>query len=90
MLVESQDKSFYYVTGLNLTFCAQVISQLRKNQLVRSRGKNIPLTVYFSRSAGGSTLIIRGGKANTVTMLAARCMVFGPRSVKNCGTECRG
>lgn len=59
-----------------LTSCAQVISQLRKNQLVRSRGKNIPLTVYFSRSAGVvTTLIIRGGKANTVTMLAARLVV---------------
>ena len=59
-----------------LTSCTQVISQLRKNQLVRSREKNIPLTVYFSRSAGVvTTLIIRGGKANTVTMLAARLVV---------------
>ena len=59
-----------------LTSCAQVISQLRKNQLVRSRGKNIPLTVYFARSAGVvTTLIIRGGKTNVVTMLAARLVV---------------
>ena len=30
-----------------VTNCEQVISQLRKNQLVTYRGKNIPLTTYF-------------------------------------------
>ena len=63
-----------------LTSCTQVISQLRKNQLVRSRGKNVPLTVYFSRSAGVVTnLIIRGGEVNIVTMLAARLLVKAHR-----------
>lgn len=59
-----------------LTSCTQVISQLRKNQLVRSRGKNIPLTTYFSRTTGVvTTLVIRGGEAKKVTMLAARLVV---------------
>ncbi len=58
------------------TSCSQVISQLRKNQLVRSRGKNIPLTKYFSRSSGvETTLIIRGGEEKQVTLLAARMVV---------------
>jgi hypothetical protein len=59
-----------------VTSCTQVISQLRKNQLVRSRGKKIPLTTYFSRSAGiETTLIIRGGKEKKVILLAARIFV---------------
>lgn len=59
-----------------ITYCSQVISQLRKNQLVRSRGKNIPLTTYFSRTSGVmTTLIIRGGKEKNVTILAARLIV---------------
>lgn len=59
-----------------VTFCTQVISQLRKNQLVRSRGKNTPLSIYFSRSAGvKTTLIIRGGEEKRVTLLAARIVV---------------
>ena len=68
--------AYFMDEASKLTSCTQVISQLRKNQLVRTRGKNIPLTVYFSRSAGVvTTLIIRGGKANIVTMLAARLVV---------------
>lgn len=58
------------------TSCDQVISQLRKNQLIRSRGKNHPLTTYFARSSGvGTTLIIRGGEEKKITMLAARVVV---------------
>ncbi len=58
------------------TSCNQVISQLRKNQLVRSRGKNIPLTTYFTRTSGvTTTLIIRGSKEKNVTMLGARLTV---------------
>lgn len=63
-----------------ITSCSQVISQLRKNQLVRSRGKNIPLTLYFSRTSGVmTTLVIRGDKEKKVTMLAARLIVKSHR-----------
>jgi len=59
-----------------VTSCPQVISQLRKNQLIRSRGKPVALTTYFSRSAGVNTLLmIRGGESKPVTMLAARLLV---------------
>ncbi len=59
-----------------ITSCTQVISQLRKNQLVRSRGKNTHLTTYFSRQSGvETTIIIRGGEQKNVTMLAARLVV---------------
>jgi hypothetical protein len=59
-----------------ISSCPQVISQLRKNQLVRTCGKNISITSYFLRGSGvGSTLIIRGGEAKKVTMLAARLTV---------------
>ena len=58
------------------TSCDQVISQLRKNQLVRSGGKNLPLTSYFARSEGvEATLTIRGGEEKKITLLAARLVV---------------
>ena len=56
--------------------CAQVISQLRRNQLIRSRGRLVPLTTYFARSTGVQTqLTIRGGESKSVTMLASRVVV---------------
>lgn len=57
--------------------CKQVISQLRKNQLVRNRsGKNTAVKTYFERSSGvETTLTIRGGEEKKVTMLAARLVV---------------
>lgn len=59
-----------------VTSCEQIISQLRKNQLIRSRGKNVSLTTYFSRSEGFKTsLTIRGGEEKKITMLAARLVV---------------
>ena len=60
-----------------ITSCAQVISQLRTNQLVRNRnGKNTSLKTYFSRTEGVKTkLIIRGGAEKDVTLLAARLIV---------------
>lgn len=60
-----------------VTSCAQVISQLRTNQLVRNRnGQNTSLRTYFSRTAGVETkLVIRGGAEKPVTMLAARLTV---------------
>lgn len=59
-----------------VTQCKQVISQLRRNQLVRSCGKYISLTKYFSRQPGvTNTISIRGGEQKSVTMLAARLTV---------------
>jgi hypothetical protein len=63
-------------TASQLTHCTQVISQLRTNQLVRYRGKNISLNTYFSRTAGVTAdLVVRGGKTKKVTVLAARLHV---------------
>ena len=60
-----------------VTSCPQIISQLRTNQLVRNHhGKNTSLKTYFSRTEGVETkLIIRGGAAKDVTLLAARLIV---------------
>jgi len=60
----------------NVTSCSQVISQLRKNQLVLSRGKKISLTRYFERNEGvKSTLKVGGSQDKNVTMQAARIVV---------------
>lgn len=59
-----------------ITHCAQIISQLRKNQLVRYRGKNISLSTYFSRSPSVTReLVVRGGEKKRVTVSAARLYV---------------
>ncbi len=59
-----------------ITSCSQVISQLRKNQLVRSCGKRVLLETYFSRQTGVKTkLTIRGGESKSVTVLSARIIV---------------
>src|SRR3990167_2336589 len=59
-----------------VTRCEQVISQLRRNQLVRYCGKNIPLTTYFNRIAGVVyDLVVRGGETKKVTVLSARLRV---------------
>lgn len=59
-----------------LTGATQVVSQLRSNQLVFSRGKKVALSDYFNRQAGvQSKLTIRGGEKKPVTMLAARLKV---------------
>ena len=51
----------------------QVISQARKNQMVKVRGKYISIEEYFVRNPGVSRQIkIRGGKEQTVTMHGAR------------------
>lgn len=55
---------------------AQVVSQLRSNQLMFSQGKKVRLTHYFARQAGVDTeLIVRGQQSQPVTMLAARVYV---------------
>nr|WP_289623789.1 transposase [Spartinivicinus marinus] len=55
---------------------AQVVSQLRSNQLILSQGKKVRLTHYFARQTGVDTkLIIRGQKTQSITMLAARVYV---------------
>lgn len=59
-----------------VTRCEQVISQLRKNQLVKYCGKNIPLITYFNRIAGVvCDLVVRGGETKKVTVVAARMHV---------------
>ena len=60
----------------SVTSCSQVISQLRKNQLVVSCGKKISLTNYFERNKGvKTTLKVRGSQDKNVTMQAARIVV---------------
>lgn len=55
---------------------AQVVSELRANQLVQSCGKNIALKRYFARRSGVETqLKIRGQQEKPVVMLAARLSV---------------
>jgi hypothetical protein len=55
---------------------AQVVSELRTNQLVQSCGKNISLKRYFARQGGVETqLKIRGRQGKSVVMLAARLTV---------------
>lgn len=59
-----------------VTHCKQVISQLRRNQLVRSGKKNVALTAYFGRQSGvETTMNIRGGEEKKIIMLAARIVV---------------
>lgn len=59
-----------------ITDKSQVISQLRANQIVSSRNSTTSLSRYFSRQSGiKCKLVIRGGKTQTVTMLAARLYV---------------
>ena len=50
-----------------VTHCEQVISQLRKNQLVRCRGKNTPLATYFNRMAG-VTCDLSSNSLNTISL----------------------
>ena len=59
-----------------ITGGAQIISQLRSNQQVASRNSRTSVTRYFTRQSGVETaLLIRGGEAKPVTMLAARLKV---------------
>ena len=54
----------------------QVISQLRSNQKIRSRGKQYSLERYFTSSPGVTQMIrIRGGEAVPVTVGSARLVV---------------
>ncbi len=68
--------AYFMDKAAKVSTCKQVISQLRKNQLVRSRGKNTTLTTYFSRQSGvETTMIIRGGQEKKITLLASRLTV---------------
>lgn len=54
----------------------QVVSQLKSNQIVFSKGKEVSLRDYFNRQPGVETTIrVRGGKDQKVTILAARLKV---------------
>jgi len=51
----------------------QVVSQVRKNQKIKTRGKTISVEAYFMRHPGVSKpLKIRGGKEQTLVMHGAR------------------
>ena len=55
---------------------AQVVSQLRSNQLILSRGKKVHLNRYFTRQSGVETdLVVRGQQTQRVVMLGARLHV---------------
>jgi hypothetical protein len=55
---------------------AQVISQLKNNQLVRFRNKTMTLEAFFAQHPGTlQTITIRGGKVVTVTVSSARLYV---------------
>ena len=59
-----------------ITGGAQIVSQLRANQCIASKNSKTSLARYFSRQSGvKSKLMIRGGKEQEVTMLAARLHV---------------
>ena len=59
-----------------ITGGAQVVSQLRSNQRVASKNSKASLNTYFARQAGVERcLVIRGGKEQKVTLLAARLHV---------------
>ncbi len=63
-------------TASSLTGGAQVVSQLRSNQLVSSKNSTAKLASYFARQPGVDTaLSIRGGQEKPVTVLAARLHV---------------
>jgi len=54
----------------------QVVSQIRKNQKVRFRGKAMHVETYFDKHPGTSfTIKIRGGKEQTVLVSSARLYV---------------
>lgn len=62
--------------AVTITGGAQVVSQLRSNQRVSSKNSNASVKDYFSRQPGvKKRLIIRGGKTQEVTLLAARLNV---------------
>ena len=55
---------------------AQVISQIRSNQIVSSRNSKARVDAMFARQKGvESTLTVRGSKEQQVTMLSARLFV---------------
>jgi hypothetical protein len=55
----------------------QVISQVRGNQLIRSRGKWMPLETYFKRNGGvAHKLRIRGEEHDTPVMVSAARLVL--------------
>lgn len=59
-----------------LTGGKQVVSQLRKNQKVRFRGKKMPVDTYFRKYPGTAfTIRMRGGDARTVLVGSARLYV---------------
>ena len=69
----------HFMDGASSVFSgAQVVSQLRWNQTVIYKNKEVNLKTYFDRYLGPGvkkTLVIRGGKEQKVTVLSARLKV---------------
>ena len=62
---------------------AQVISQLKGNQICASKNSTTHLKTYFNRQPGvDSSLRVRGGKAHKVTMLSARLYIASHKKVR--------
>ncbi len=65
-----------YMDDIATTLQTQVISQLKSNQKVRFRGKEISVQEFFRRYAPiEASLVIRGGKTEEVLMGSARLFV---------------
>jgi hypothetical protein len=63
-------------TALLITGGKQVISQIRKNQRVRFRGREMHVDTYFEKHPGTPfTITIRGGEEQTVLVSSARLYV---------------
>jgi len=59
----------------------QVVSQIRKNQHVRFRGKEMTVETYFHQHPGSPfTIIIRGGLPQTVIVSSARLVVCAQKT----------
>jgi hypothetical protein len=59
----------------------QVVSQIRKNQKVRFRGKEMHVETYFRRHPGSPfTITIRGGEEQTVLVSSARLYVCAQKT----------
>ncbi|MDD1422804.1 transposase, partial [Dolichospermum sp. ST_sed1] len=56
--------------------CRQVVSQIKANQIVISRGKEISVSKYFARQSGNThTVKVRGGESEKMTINSARLQV---------------
>lgn len=63
--------------------CRQVVSQIKANQIVISRGKEISVSTYFARQSGSAQMVsVRGGEPQKMTINSARLQVKAHSKVK--------